>query len=72
MIKLKIQMTPQRTEYGTFQLMPQMCTLLTAVTVLVPAGTLSVRKHLEMKIAISQHIITYSGRKRLNISAKND
>jgi hypothetical protein len=49
-----------------------MCTLLTVVTVLVPEGNISVRKHLEMNIAISQHILTNSGRKGLNISAKND
>jgi hypothetical protein len=65
-------MTPQGTESATFQLMPQMCTLLTVATVLAPAGTISVRKHLEMNVAISQQIITYSGRKGLNISAKND
>jgi hypothetical protein len=50
--------------------MPQMCTLLTVV--IVPAGTISVRKHLEMNVVISQHIITNSRRKGLNISAKND
>jgi hypothetical protein len=44
-------MTPQGTESVTFQLMPQMCTLLTVETVLVPVGIISVRKHVEMNVS---------------------